>query len=336
MKKLILITLQIVLCWPGFITAQQEWQFVNQFGSNWMDNVNNNDEEIYDMTVDDSGNLYITGRVYGNNRIDGDTFSHPSGTLSHFFAKFDCTGQLEWYHELETSNSFAARVIHFKDPQTDSSFIFIISGRRIMKYTPNGDSTTFFKSTTTLNAYNGFFDFDQYGNMYSLVLRLQGGEYAPGYDFSSNNTFYLAKHDKQGNILMFQPLIESTIHTLGGQVSLRVNNDGNVFIGGTTPPIGEFHVIGGDTIDSNKGGGNTQAFLIKLDSLGNFIWSKQSEGGGGLGDLTLTQNDDLLFVLWMWPGATFDGDDLNRRAGLEDFNKVVVMDEDGEVKHFDQ
>ncbi|MAX79049.1 MAG: hypothetical protein CL843_02610, partial [Crocinitomicaceae bacterium] len=43
---------------------QEDWQWVNQFGSQYKDLVNNGDEEIWDMEVDDSGNVYLVGGAW--------------------------------------------------------------------------------------------------------------------------------------------------------------------------------------------------------------------------------------------------------------------------------
>jgi len=251
-----------------------------------------NDDWGTSVSVDSSGNVYITG-YFNSSTIDfGGGALTNAGYSDIFLAKFDSNGNHLW------SKSFGGSSDDYGySVSVDSSGnVYITGGFE--------SSTIDFGGGTLTNAYIGIADiflakFDsngkhlwskRFGGSYgdygsSVSVDSSGNVYITGYFWSSTIDFgggaltnaggsdiFLAKFDSNGNHL-WSKRFGGSDNDYGNSVS--VDSSGNVYI------TGYFY---SSTIDFGGGAltnaGWADIFLAKFDSNGNHLWSKRFGGSG--------------------------------------------------------
>lgn len=261
------------------------------------------------VAVDNSGKVYITG--YFNNTVDFDpgsgvfnlSTSGPSGTPDIYVLKLDTDGSFLWaksftsvgHNTAEAIKTDAFGNVYFTG--TFSNTVDFDPNSGVMQLTAAGDSglpdafvtkldsngnllwaksfsgTNFDngKSLTidssnnviVTGTFNGTVDFDPSSNVHNLTS--QGG-----FDV------FVAKLDTAGNFLWAK--------NFGGLLADNVNNivvdaSNNIYATGFFTGSSNFN-IGGDAVVLNATGDNenTDAFILKLNSDGNFSWVKSIKG----------------------------------------------------------
>src|SRR5690606_10561863 len=105
-QRFFLLSIGFVAMAAVFNTAanaqNQTWQWVQQFGSSWYDTQNNVDEDIVAMQVDDYGNVYVAGNVWGSVTLDSVNYPTAPVQLRGFLAKFNCSGEVIWFEFIST------------------------------------------------------------------------------------------------------------------------------------------------------------------------------------------------------------------------------------------
>lgn len=316
--------LLITLFTAPFAMAQQEqWQWVKQFGSALSDIQNNDDEEIIAMQVDDSGNVYLAGSVWGDVNIDSNTFNHPSLSLSGFVNKFDCAGNLLWHKRIDYPYDMVISKTTKK--------VYVAAGKQILSVHPSGDTTVVFESSLAriLNI-----AIDENDNIYSLTYG-NSSQYTPLY-YMHPDSNYIAKHDSTGAIIYFKSISKRI--SGGGLLSdnpyLNIDNSGHIYIAGTTVIYGSFILLGGDTINPNAN--MHEGFIVKLDNSGNHIWTKQSSGGGEINGFNLNDNDQPIFT---FAAIEFNGTTASGYIRRPNFTNLcynaAIMNSSGDIIYHD-
>jgi hypothetical protein len=118
----------------------------------------------------------------------------------------------------------------------------------------------------------------QFGNTqsdvaFSNAIDLAGNSYITGYTDTSSLDFFISKFDSSGTLIWTK--------TIGGagmdfSTNITTDNNCNIYISGSFGDSLDFDP--GIGIASLKSKGFMDAFLLKLDSAGNFIWVKQAGG----------------------------------------------------------
>ena len=96
-KKLILIALTILFVHLSIDIHAQTWQWVNRIGSGATNPQDRPDEQLFDMKVDNAGNVYTCGRVQISGFINDTSAYTTYGGYDIFIAKYNCHGDLLWY-----------------------------------------------------------------------------------------------------------------------------------------------------------------------------------------------------------------------------------------------
>lgn len=113
---------------------------------------------------------------------------------------------------------------------------------------------------------------------FSNTIDRNGNSYITGYTDTPSLDFFICKFDTSGTLLWTK--------TLGGPAfdsatDITVDDDCNIYICGSFSDSVDFDP--GPNINQLISHANTDAFLLKLDSVGNFVWVRQL-GGGGIND----------------------------------------------------
>ena len=240
------------------------------------------DDYAWGVSVDLSGNAYITGQTFGTNEGGDDAF----------LAKYSSTGGLLWTTRLGTASDDKARGV-----AVDGSGNAYITGYTngslggtnqgqwdafLAKYSSTGGLLWKTQLGTPRDDYAGGVSVDGSGNAY-LTGHTAGS--LGGTNQGSNDAF-LAKYSSTGGLLW-----KTQLGTANEEQALGVSVDGsgNPYITGVT--------------DGSLGGthqGSLDAFLAKYSSTGGLLWKTQVG----------TSNDDIV------SGVSVDGAGNAYIAGL--------------------
>ncbi|MGB3948119.1 MAG: T9SS type A sorting domain-containing protein [Bacteroidia bacterium] len=119
---------------------------------------------------------------------------------------------------------------------------------------------------------------DNWGNVYSTGTFSGTADFDPGVGISNlistgSNDIYISKQDSEGN-LIWAKQIGGTDYDEG--VSINIDGNNNIFIGGVFEGTTDFDSgVGTANLTSS---GESDIFILKLDTAGNFIWVKQFGG----------------------------------------------------------
>lgn len=258
----------------------------------------------YSITIDQSGNVYLTGYFRGTCDFDPGastvTYTTAPSTNHIFIAKYDNNGNYIWAKKLASTGEGGS------DIAVDVSGNVYVSG----EFT--GSSVDFDPgpNTATLSAMNGRVFFAKYdangnyvwaknfGNLFSpedatsIAVDNLGNVYLTGYhaDFADYDTgpgtytlasaglsdVFFSKYDTNGNFI-WANLIGSSSHDKAFALTLDGSN--NVCITGYFSGTVDFDP-GPNTATLTTAGGR-DAFFAKYDPNGNYLWAKSV---GGLND----------------------------------------------------
>jgi mRNA-degrading endonuclease HigB of HigAB toxin-antitoxin module len=253
----------------------------------WANQASGTDYEYgQSITVDGSGNSYVTGYFYGSATF-GNTTLISSGNDDVFIAKYDTSGNVIWAKEaVGTDYEYANGIV------VDGSGNSYVTGYFY-------GSATF--GDTTLTSSNGSDDvfiakYDTAGNVLwatqtggigdeygqSIAVDGSGNSYVTG-NFSGSATFgsniltntsgsddvFIVKYDAAGNVIWAKQ--SGGTGDEYGQ-SIAVDGSGNSYVTGNFSGSAAF---GSTTLTST---GNSDAFVAKYDAAGNELWDLNPVG----------------------------------------------------------
>ena len=278
MKKTLLLVL-LFLC-TTFIFAQSDvWQWVEQAGGIGNDYGRS-------ITIDSSGNSYITGYFYGTASFGSTTLTTTgSGAVDIFVAKLDSSGNWLWAKQAGGNNWDVGFGI-----ATDSSGNSYVTGFF-------AESASFGSTTLTSSGGEDIFvaKLDSSGNWlwakqaggtgldigYGIATDSSGNSYVTGF-FAESASFgsttltssggediFVAKLDSSGNWLWAKQA-GGTSPDYGWGIA--IDSSGNSYVTGYFEGTASF---GTTNLTSS---GVQDIFIAKLDSSGNWLWVKQAGG----------------------------------------------------------
>jgi len=286
-------------------------QWTLQWGSGVFD-------EATGISVDGTGNVYVTGTTYGVLGESDFTFTHYSNQL--FVVKYNSAGVKQWAQQLGTTGDVEATGI-----SVDGTANVYVTGDAygeldgnnytggadvfIVKYNSAGARQWTRQMGTSGNDVANGVSVDGSGNVYAVgyTTGVLDGTTNAGYE-----DLFVVKYDSAG-VKQWTRQRGTSSYDLACGVS--VDGTGNVYVAGSTS--------GG--LDGNTSAGNADVFVVKYNSAGVKLWTRQmgtvgSEGArgasvdgtgnvyvagstsGGLGGNTSAGYDDL-FVMKLGPVA---------------------------------
>jgi len=241
------------------------------------------------ITVDSSGNIYVTGGTTGD--LDGQTAT-AIGYSNLFVIKYDSNGTKLWtkllgvYSAYAIGNSIAvdssgnSYVTGFTNGNLDGQTLIGISGVFIIKYDPNGTKqwtklSGGISSTSTIGTIGNSIAVDSSGNSYITGYTdtdLDGQALIGLYDV------FVIKYDSNGTKLWTMLSGASGTSALGANIStigegIAVDSSGNSYVTGFT----------NGNLDGQILSGFGDVFVIKYDSNGTKLWTRLL---GGKSDVT--------------------------------------------------
>jgi hypothetical protein len=351
MKNLICITWFIFLIHP--IGHCQQLQWVKTMGAVDSDAANS-------IAIDVAGNVYTTGFFEGTVDFDpgNDVFElTSSGSWDIFVLKLDASGNFVWAVKMGGTNVDAAYSIAL-----DSQNNILITGAYggtcdfdpgddllnfssagvwdifIVKLSNNGDLIWAKSMGGAEPDYGRAIAVDLSGNIYLT------GDYAGTVDFNpglavfnlsspSPRDLFVCKLNSSGNFIWAKSTSGDCLYPVEMGLSLVVDVSGNVYVAGAFMDNVDFDPGPEEYILSSYNGGNTDAFILKLNSSGSFLWAKQfgHNNHDKICDLVLDPMGNILSVGAFFSTVDFDsGDGVFEITSIGDDDAFVMkMDSDG-------
>lgn len=247
----------------------------------------------YKIAIDLNGNCYVTGLFTGTATF-GSTLLTSSGTGDIFVAKLDSNGTWLWAKKaggqsMENTDLGLAISVDAMGCSYVTGYFYGTANFGNISLTSIADADIFVTKLDTdgnwlwaLSAGGTGFDIGS-----AISTDINGNNYFSGY-FSGTSSFgstfltsngfrdmYVAKLDSNGNWLWVKRAGGSG-NTLGHGISF--DTYGNCYVTGSFQDTANF---GSDTLVS---WGSSDIFIVKLDSSGNWLWTKQAgsiEGESG-------------------------------------------------------
>lgn len=271
----------------------------------WAKSINGTgDESGGSIVLDNGGNIFISGAFSSNVDFDPGTgvFNMTTTQVSGFVLKLNNAGDFVWAKQIGGAGSYLAGNLTV----APSGSIYLMGS--VLDNTIDMDPGTGTFSVTPmgfidacilkLNSSGNFVWAKQMGGIFSLGFGIKvaldgqenvlaGGVYVgsvdfdPGagvYDLSSTGSedIFLSKLDSAGNLIWAKTSAGagSSIAEIYG---MSTDVHGNVYTTGFFSSTVDFDP---GTGTANLTAPTTDAFLMKLDSAGNYRWSKQIAGSG--------------------------------------------------------
>ena len=286
-------------------------------------------DECFDLAVDNSGFIYITGQIEFIARFDDGFQLQSAGIHDIFLAKYDSLGNRIWAKRAgsryggEKGHSIAIDAAHnvYLCGEIDDTTYFdtiqvigrLANNTFIAKYDENGNiNWVRHFETDSLNTRGYAIDVDPQGNVYACGATQQKAYYNGVNQLTSRGDYdaFVFKFDTYGN---FQ-----WIKQIGGTDSDKAYgiavSGADVYVTGYFAGTAVF-----DPLVTLNGSGGTDFFLEKLDTSGAFQWVRK---GGGTGfdrgyDITINTNGNIVCAGEFGTQANFGGTILNS-AGNQD------------------
>ncbi|AEA45312.1 T9SS type A sorting domain-containing protein [Fluviicola taffensis] len=262
------------------------------------------------MALDASGNIYIAGTFAGTVDFDPSAatanLTSVGGTNNMFFAKYSSSGNYIWAKSITggglglidiavdaSSNVYigggfqAGATLDF-DPSASTANMTSVGGYDmfVAKYTSAGVYSWAKRTGDSQAEYARAIDVDAAGNVYSTgIFTSTSVDFNPGsgtLNLTNNSNagagdIFIQKLDGNGNFLWAKALGGTTFDT---PYDIRTDAS-NVYITGEFSELVDFNPGAGVSNLSVQqvGQGYKDAFVLKLDLSGNFVWARDIASG---------------------------------------------------------
>ncbi len=247
-----------------------------------------NYEQCSNISLDNKGNIYITGQFSSTNVLFGSIFLTYAGGNDLFVAKLDSGGNVIWANSIggqgsELGSGVAADTLGnvYVTGLFGSTSLAIGSSTLtnmgqndflIVKYDQNG-IPVWAKSTGGSNNEIGRNIVVDKNNNVNVTGEFDGASIIFGsttlINTGSTNIF-LVQYDLNGNLNWAKSFIGNNLDQING---VTVDSTGNIYVAGYF-----YGSISFDTITMSGWSGNCDVFLAKYDVNGNVVWA---HSGGG-------------------------------------------------------
>ncbi len=322
------------------LDAQGDFKWVNQYEQENM--------YLFDMSTDKLGNVYLVGIFYG--MVDFDPSANvynlsPTGQTDMFIQKIGPQGNLLWVRTIGGYESLGR--ISFPYISTDASGYIYTTGRfrGTIDFNPDKTSTNL-KSTKNDGSFtlkldkNGSFMWvksiipdnttwakvngsaiivDNSGNVYTAGYFKGEVDFNPGEDIKSLNALsgieiFIQKLDNKGNFLWVKNIdgnYSSFILEIHKGLSIATDNSENIYTTSFFEKTVDFDPS--DKVYNLTSGYKPDIFIQKLDSKGNLSWVKSMGGDNiGIGQSIKIDDSDNIYT----SGIFYDTVDFNPNSGV--------------------
>ncbi|MBW8050117.1 MAG: T9SS type A sorting domain-containing protein [Cytophagales bacterium] len=261
------------------------------------------DDLGFDIVLDGSGNIYVTGSFMGTLEFVPalDTLI-SAGKEDIFLAKFDSSGSLIWARRAGGDSTDEARSValddfgniyitgNFSDTAYFGADTLIANSSAwdifLAKYDASGffiGAVGFGSSGTTRDDFGRSISTDASGNVYVTGVFTDTADFDPGPGTDTlisngNDGMFIVKFDSAGNHIWAFSIDGTANPNNYGPWGFIADASGNLYITGVFEGIKDFDPVGTVNLTAVD---SAEIFLAKYDSSGNIVWAK-SMGGSGI------------------------------------------------------
>jgi len=309
-----------------------------------------------DLTIDSEGNIYVIGSYYGTLDIDpgpGVYNLYGSGSLKYsYVVKYSSSRDLIWAVNFGELSAGQNEGVHI-DITNTNELIIVGPFTNEMDADPSSNTHMLYAEDGPYGEYIIKLDLDgnflwgkaiTWGENYSsfqsqdLAIDLQGNTYLTGnyygtVDFDPSINVYnlnvtqtydndgvVVKYNNLGNLVWAIPFTGSSPQ--GAGISLAYMNSEYLYIGGNFSGTVDFDPSA-NTDNFTSDDFNFDAFITKLDTSGNYIWTKQV---GGIGSQRISSivcdSQENIYSYGTFKNST----DFDPSSDIDIINKVGYQD----------
>lgn len=293
MKKINLIIVLIVIS-TNFYSQSPQTTSLKSIGGTGID-------RGYSIASDVSGNIYTTGVYTGPADFDSGSGTFILDSTGLFVAKYNLLGSLVWAKEVTGAGGQSISLDIFGNVYVTGQFYGTCDfdpGAGMYNLTSLGSTTDMFvlkldnlgnflwaKSfggPGSSDATGRSIAIDVLGNAYTTGSFVGAVDFDPGsaiYSLTSvsmSGDLFISKLDSFGNFVWAKS-IGPTISGLIVGNGMQIDNIGNIYITGQFQGATDFD-SGTGTYTLTPASLSPDIFILKVDSLGNFIWAKNIGG----------------------------------------------------------
>ncbi|MFH0894407.1 MAG: SBBP repeat-containing protein [Bacteroidota bacterium] len=262
------------------------------------------DDESFGVSIDNTGNVYITGYLQGVVVFENDTIFTSETSISAFIAKYDTSGSFKWvkYSSIyETNGSFGLGITNdrwgnvyttgfYRDTIKFDSISLIGRGIFIAKFDTAGNTLWLKKiseNSTNPDTYCNKITVDNFGNLFAT------GSFSDSIFFTSDSLIaigkgdaFIAKFDFNGNFQWAKKMGGPNNSYLDVGYDIVSDNLGNIYSTGVFYESAIF-----DTINLFSYG-FSDTYILKMNTSGSIIWAKHAGGTSDVCGYGLELNHD--------------------------------------------
>ncbi|MDB6108712.1 MAG: hypothetical protein JWR69_462 [Pedosphaera sp.] len=286
------------------------------------------------LALDASGNIFLTGSIYGTATFGNTNLVPPSNRLSAFLAKYDASGNLLWVTSTQPSpasvDAYAVAVDDAGNPVIAGSFTGTLTlGTNTLsatnpvaavftaKYDGAGNVLWASQSKQDSSAYAGTVGtgiaVDHAGNVFvtgNFKQQIKFGTLSYGDTFVNfYPSVFLVKYDSLGNPVWLRGAFAQN-HNPIYSYAAALDGFGNPYIAGTNSPYLLSGNSPGKTNLTTQGG-----FVAKFSNGGDFLWAREGVGLAAVSGLAVNQTNEVLLAGRHVSSTTFGGTTLSSVGG---------------------
>lgn len=320
MKKLLSLFLFLFIYFGVF--SQANWAWVNNAGGT-------GDDRATAICRDNMGYSYITGSFNGTVSFGSGNSLISYGGSDVFIAKYNSNGQFQWAKKAGSSSNDKGL-----DIKIDKQGNILVLGWHA--------ANSFF-GTTQLSTADGANSFiAKYDNTGQLIWVKKLGGYARSFSIDEANNIFIAasfsgsvkventsitstgnddiwfgKFNSNGNLSWIRKIYGSN----GDEtpISIAISHDNKILLNGRINGVCNFE--GGGVISNSGGSSNEDMFLVKYDTSGAFMWSRQFSASiseeSASNSLTVNSSGEIILT-GIFSGNLNIGSSLISATGLTD------------------
>jgi len=292
------------------------------------------DDVASSLSVDSSGNVYVSGNFKGSSDFGLQTLT-TAGDIDAFVVKLNSSGTVQWANRwggIDNNRSLSVGV-------DGSGNVLALStkfsgagakGTDILKFNPSG-GVVWSKYVDGVSISNGDLAVDSAGNV--VVVGTFGGhvDFDPGprtnWQWGGQGSYasYVLNLNSQGNF-RWVSVFPSPVSSFSWATKVALDSTGNIVVGGIYRGQVDFNPGSGITRLASGGFESGGAYVTKLNSKGGLIWARSLDRDGTSGvnvsGLAIGAGNSI-FVTGVFDGTA----DFN--PGTSNVSRTTAGDSDG-------